>query len=269
MVAQTHNSCFTAQYMTTTQVDSFPLMEVQNLTKSFGGLLAVDHVSIQFQEKKVFSIIGPNGAGKTTLFNLITGQFTPSSGEIFFKGERMTNLSPDEIFRRGVGRTFQTPSIFPELEVLKNIEIAAQGKFRTSNSPLARLTLKRTQIRERAGHLLQDLKLNEVQNTPAKLLTYGDKRRLEIAMGLICEPELLLLDEPTAGMGLEEAEQTASLLKKISSDITIILIEHDMNVVMNISDRAIILNRGRILVDGPPGEILANKEVRKLYMGEI
>jgi branched-chain amino acid transport system ATP-binding protein len=252
-----------------TQIDSIPLLETKNLSKSFGGVTAVDDVSIQFKEKQLCSIVGPNGAGKTTLFNLITGRFPPSSGNIYFKSKPITNLSPDEIFRRGIVRTFQIPSVFPKLTVLKNIEIAAQGRFRTSNVPWGRLTLKRRQIQEKALNLLDRLNLYAMRYSPADSLTYADRRLLEISMALICEPELLLLDEPTAGMALEEAEQTVLILKKISSKNTILLIEHDMDVVIDISDRVTVLDRGRVLADGPPGRILAEKEVRKVYMGEI
>jgi branched-chain amino acid transport system ATP-binding protein len=252
-----------------TQIDSIPLLETKNLSKSFGGVTAVDDVSIQFKEKQLCSIVGPNGAGKTTLFNLITAQFPPSSGNIYFKSKPITNLSPDEIFRRGIVRTFQIPSVFPKLTVLKNIEIAAQGRFRTSNVPWGRLTLKRRQIQEKALNLLDRLNLYAMRYSSADSLTYADRRLLEISMALICEPELLLLDEPTAGMALEEAEQTVLILKKISSKNTILLIEHDMDVVIDISDRVTVLDRGRVLADGPPGRILAKKEVRKVYMGEI
>jgi len=251
------------------QSDSSPLLEVKSLTKSFGGLVAVDHISIQFKEKELRSVVGPNGAGKTTFFNLITGQFRPSSGNIYFKGKSITNLPPEEIFRMGIVRTFQEPSVFPKLTVLKNIEIAAQGKFRTSNVPWGRLTLKRKQIREKALDFLNELNLYDIRHSPAELLTYADKRRLEISMALICEPDLLLLDEPTAGMALEETEQTVLFLKKISSKNTIVLIEHDMNVVIEISDRVTVLDNGRVLADGAPEQILAKKEVRKVYMGEI
>jgi branched-chain amino acid transport system ATP-binding protein len=252
-----------------TQIDSIPLLETKNLSKSFGGVTAVDDVSIQFKEKQLCSIVGPNGAGKTTLFNLITAQFPPSSGNIYFKSKPITNLSPDEIFRRGIVRTFQIPSVFPKLTVLKNIEIAAQGRFRTSNVPWGRLTLKRRQIQEKALNLLDRLNLYAMRYSSADSLTYADRRLLEISMALICEPELLLLDEPTAGMALEEAEQTVLILKKISSKNTILLIEHDMDVVIDISDRVTVLDRGHVLADGPPDRILAKKEVRKVYMGEI
>jgi branched-chain amino acid transport system ATP-binding protein len=250
------------------QLNSIPLLEVKSLTKSFGGLMAVDDVSIQFKEKELCSIVGPNGAGKTTFFNLITGQCPPSSGKIYFKGKPITNLAPDEIFRMGIVRTFQEPSVFPKLTVLKNIEIAAQGKFRTSNVPWGRLTVKPRQIQEKALNLLGELNIYDLRYRFADSLTYADKRRLEISMALICEPDLLLLDEPTAGMALEETEQTVLLLKKISSKNTIVLIEHDMNVVIEIADRVTVLDSGRVLADGPPERILANKEVRKVYMGE-
>ncbi len=245
------------------------LLEVKSLKKDFGGLTAVDDISIQLHEKSLCSIVGPNGAGKTTFFNLITGKYPPSSGSIYFKGKEITNLLPEAIFRLGIVRTFQEPSVFPKLSVLKNIEIAAQGRYRTSNVPWGRLTIKRQLIREKALHYLQQLNLYDIRDDSAELLTYADKRRLEISMALICEPELLFLDEPTAGMAWEEAEQIVLLLKEISSKHTIILIEHDMKVVLKISDRLIVLNNGRVLADGNPDLILAKKEVKSIYMGEI
>ena len=232
--------------------ESAPILEVKNLTKRFGGLTAVDEVTLSFYPGKCQSIIGPNGAGKTTFFNLITGMFPPTSGKIFFQDEEITHLHPPEIFRLRIVRTFQISSIFPQLSVLKNVEIAAQGRHRTSNSPWGHLTLSRQKIRETSVGYLEQFNLAEMKNQSAGLLSYGDKRRLEIVMSLVSEPELLLLDEPTAGMSPEETHQIAQLLRDLAKNITILLIEHDMGVVMRISDRLTVLNRGNVLADGDP-----------------
>lgn len=243
------------------------ILELRNLTKQFGGLTAIDRVSLAFQEHKLQSIIGPNGAGKTTLFNLITGMFPPNSGQIFFKGENITHLPSPDIFRRRIVRTFQISSIFPTLPVLKNVEIAAQGRYRTSKSPWGRLNRSRQELRKLALGYLDKLKLVDQREQKAGLLAYGDKRRLEIAMALVCHPEVLLLDEPTAGMSPEETQETAQLIKELSKEVTILLVEHDMRVVMGISDRVTVLNRGSVLADGDPKEIQRNPEVQSVYLG--
>jgi branched-chain amino acid transport system ATP-binding protein len=245
------------------------LLKVNKLSVSFGGLMALNGISAEFKKNELCSIVGPNGAGKTTFFNLLTGLYKVTSGDIIFGDTLITQMAPDKIFRLGIVRTFQTPSIFPELSVLKNVEIAAQGKYRRTNAPWGKLTMRPNKIKEKAENFLNQLKLIDFSNKLAGSLTYGDKRRLEIAMGLVCEPKLLLLDEPTAGMGLEEAEQTKALLKKISQELTIILIEHDMNLVMNISERIIVFNFGKILKQGTPDEIINDAEVKKIYMGDI
>jgi len=244
-----------------------PILQLKNLTKFFGGLTAVQNVTLSFLDRKLQSIIGPNGAGKTTLFNLITGMFPPHSGQIFFKGEDITHLPSADIFRRRIVRTFQISSIFPALPVLKNVEIAAQGRYRTSKSPWGRLNRSRPELRKLALGYLEKLKLVDLREQKAGLLAYGDKRRLEIVMALVCHPEMLLLDEPTAGMSPEETQETAQLIKELSNEVTILLVEHDMRVVMGISDRVTVLNRGAVLADGDPKEIQRNPEVQSVYLG--
>jgi branched-chain amino acid transport system ATP-binding protein len=246
--------------------ESQPILEVKGLTRRFGGLVAVDNVTLSFYPGKLQSIIGPNGAGKTTFFNLLSGMFPPSSGEIFFKGMNITRLSPPERFRRRIVRTFQISSIFPELCVLKNVEIAAQGRYRTSNSPWGRLSQPQKRIHALCLSALETLQLSDKKDQRAGLLAYGDKRRLEIAMGLVSDPEILLLDEPTAGMSPEETEKTAAFLRDLSRKVTLILVEHDMKVVMNISDRVTVLHHGLILADGPPQEIRNNPDVQTVYL---
>jgi branched-chain amino acid transport system ATP-binding protein len=243
------------------------IIKVVNLNKVFGGLTALNNVSTTFYQGQLQSIIGPNGAGKTTFFNLLSGMFPPTSGKIFFKGEDITHLTPLDIFRRRIVRTFQISSVFSGLTVYQNVKIAAQGRYRTSGSPLGHLIRDRQQIEELCLFELERLQLLSQRNRKAGLLAYGDKRRLEIVMGLVCEPELLLLDEPTAGMSPRETEETAELLKELSKAITLILVDHDMKVVMNISERIVVLNRGSILTSGTPREVQNNIDVQACYLG--
>ncbi len=244
------------------------MLETRNLTKSFGGVVAVKNVSLQFNPGELCSIIGPNGAGKTTFFNLLTASFPPTSGQIFFKGMETTRFSPPEIFRRRIVRTFQISSIFPDLTVLKHVEIAAQGRYRSANGPWGRLTLSRREIYQKSVRILELIGLQDLAEQQAGLLAYGDKRRMEIAMALVSEPEVLLLDEPTAGMSPEETHRTATLLRSLAGEITLLLVEHDMNVIMGISDRVIVLNRGEVIAEGSPRQIQANLQVREIYLGK-
>jgi branched-chain amino acid transport system ATP-binding protein len=244
-----------------------PLLEVNNLKKIFGGLIALDNITLSFYPSKLQSIIGPNGAGKTTLFNLITGMYQPTQGKVFFKGEDITNLPCPKIFSRRIVRTFQVTNIFSELSVKKNVEIAAVGRYQTSNSPWGRLDRRRGEIRELCLNYLEMLSLADKKDQEAGLLAYGDKRRLEIAMALSCQPELLLLDEPTAGMSPEETQQTAQFLSELAEEITILLVEHDMKIVMGISDRVTVFRLGKVIADGSPKEIQSNPEVQEAYLG--
>ncbi len=248
--------------------DKTPILEVQNLRKRFGGLIALNGVDLTVHRGEFHSVIGPNGAGKTTLFNSLAGMFPPTGGRIFFKNRDVTRMQPFELFRLNMVRTFQISSIFANLTVLKNLEIAAQGRHRTSNSPWGRLTRPRGEITKTCVDCLQRYGLEEMMNQTAGLLAYGDKRRLEIAMGVVGEPEIFLIDEPTAGMSPEETAQTVKLLRRLSDEMTILLVEHDMSVVMEVSDRITVLNQGTVLAQGTPREIRRNPEVRSVYLGE-
>ncbi len=248
--------------------NALPILEVRDLVKRFGGLVAINGVNLAFYQGEFHSVIGPNGAGKTTLFNSLAGMFPPTSGEIFFNNKNVTGMRPFELFRLRMVRTFQISSIFSGLTVLKNVEIAAQGRHRTSNSPWGRLTTPRRKITEKCVSYLERFGLAPMMNQPAGLLAYGDKRRLEITMGVVSEPELLLIDEPTAGMSPEETMQTVALLKELSGGMTILLVEHDMGVVMEVSDRITVLNQGRVLAIGTPRDIRQNQDVRSVYLGE-
>jgi branched-chain amino acid transport system ATP-binding protein len=243
------------------------ILETQELTRRFGGLAAVNRISLSIQAGQVRSIIGPNGAGKTTLFNLITGALAPTAGTIVFRGRDITGLAPPAIFRLGIVRSFQISQVFPKLTARENVALMAWGRVRTSGSPFARARATADEVDHRVDAVLDQVGLAERADQLAGTLAHGDRRLLEIAMALAAGPELLLLDEPTAGMSPEETKQTALLLRSLAPDITLVIVEHDMSVVMAISDRISVLHRGELLAEGPPEEIRANPDVQAVYLG--
>jgi branched-chain amino acid transport system ATP-binding protein len=246
------------------------LLETQGLTKRFGGLTATDDVNLAVEEGEVVSVIGPNGAGKTTLINQITRLLDPSEGDIVFKGESIVEAEPHEVAQRGVSKSFQTASIFPDLTVEQNAEIAAlgaeHGSFRLN---FFRHRNQYPGVSEGTRKTLEAVSLWQKRNTPASDLPYGDKRRLEIGIALASEPDLLLMDEPTAGMSPEETNATVSLVETVKEELglTLVLIEHDMEIVFGISDRIIVLNRGRVIAEGTPKEIQGDPDVQEAYLG--
>jgi branched-chain amino acid transport system ATP-binding protein len=246
-----------------------PLLQTRELTRHFGGLAALNRVGLSIEPGEVRSIIGPNGAGKTTLFNLITGALTPTAGRIVFKGRDITGLAPPGIFRLGIVRSFQISQVFPKLTVRENVALMAWGRARRSGSPFARARATADEVNRRVDAVLDQVHLAERPDQLAGTLAHGDRRLLEIAMALAADPELLLLDEPTAGMAPEETQQTARLLRRLAPALTLVIVEHDMSVVMAISDRISVLHRGQVLAEGPPAEIRANPEVRAVYLGGI
>jgi len=243
------------------------MLETRDLTRRFGGLAAVNRVNLTVRPGEVHAIIGPNGAGKTTLFNLITGALPPTTGRIFFKGRDVTGLAPPEIFRLGVVRSFQVAHVFPKLSTRANVALLARGRLRQSGSPFARSRASPGEVERRVLGALERLRIAHLADGPAGTLSHGDKRLVEIAMVIAAEPELLLLDEPTAGMSPEETQQTAALLRGLAPAVTLVLVEHDMRVVMSISDRISVLHHGEILAEGPPDAIRANREVQAVYLG--
>jgi branched-chain amino acid transport system ATP-binding protein len=248
------------------------LLETRNLVKEFGGLVATDDVNLTVNENERLSIIGPNGAGKSTLINLITRRLDPTGGDILFKGESIVGKKPHEVVQLGVSKSFQTASIFPDLTVRENAEIAAlaaeHGSFRF-NFLTHRNRL--TEVHELAEETLDSVGLLGQAETTAQDLPYGDKRRLEIGIALAAEPDLLLMDEPTAGMSPEETHATVDLIERVKEELglTFVLVEHDMEIVFSISDRIVVLNRGRVIAEGTPDEIRGDPEVQEAYLGGV
>ncbi|MDN4056877.1 ABC transporter ATP-binding protein [Massilia sp. YIM B02769] len=242
------------------------ILETKRLTKEFKGFTAVNGVDLQVQRGHIHALIGPNGAGKTTCFNLLTKFLIPSSGQILFNGKDITGLKPAQIARMGIIRSFQISAVFPHLTVLQNVRIGLQRGLGTSfhfwrsESSLDRLN-------ERAMALLAEVDLESFADTVTADLPYGRKRALEIATTLAMEPELMLLDEPTQGMGHEDVHRVTELIKKVSAGRTILMVEHNMNVVSGICDRISVLQRGAMLAEGSYAEVSKNPQVMQAYMG--
>jgi len=244
------------------------LIETRDLTISFGGHTAVDSVSLSVPANHFKSIIGPNGAGKTTFFNLLGGQLMPTKGEIYFKGEKITNLSPTERTRKGIGRSFQITNVFPNLTVLENVRLAVQSQAGIRYQMLKHFR-KYKEFELKAEEWLETVLLEARKDILAKNLAHGEKRKLEIAMLLALNTEVLLLDEPTAGMSLEEVPAILDVIKKIKEkgDRTILLIEHKMDMILDLSDSVMVLFNGSLLADGTPEEIMKNETVQSAYLG--
>jgi len=244
------------------------VLETQHLTKRFGQLIAVDHISMEVEEGEIRSIIGPNGAGKSTLFNLLTGLMTPNEGTVWFKGEDVTGLRPHEIARRGIARSFQITDVFDGLSAFENVRLAAQVGDRRRDS-MTSLETDLTAVAQTATQVLEDIGLEDRADQNAADFAYGDRRKLEIGLAIANDPDLLLLDEPTAGMGREDTINTIRLIQSLADDrgFTLMLIEHDLEVVMNISDRVTVLQDGQKIAEGPPEAIQSDEEVIEAYIG--
>jgi branched-chain amino acid transport system ATP-binding protein len=242
------------------------ILETRHLTKEFKGFTAVNDVSLQIQRGHIHALIGPNGAGKTTCFNLLTKFLVPTSGQIIFNGRDITSAQPAQIARQGIIRSFQISAVFPHLTVLENVRIGLQRPL--GNSFYFWQSEKRlSSLNDRAMALLGEVGLAEFAYTMTVDLPYGRKRALEIAATLAMEPELMLLDEPTQGMGHEDVSRVTALIKKVSAGRTVLMVEHNMNVVAGISDRISVLQRGAVLAEGNYAEVSKNPQVMEAYMG--
>ena len=242
------------------------ILETRGLTKEFKGFVAVNQVDLLVQRGHIHALIGPNGAGKTTFFNLLTKFLTPTQGSIVFNGVDITHEKPAQTARRGIVRSFQISAVFPHMTVLENVRAALQRNLGTSfHFWKAEDTLFR--LHERAQQLLAEVDLGQFANELTVNLPYGRKRALELATTLALEPELMLLDEPTQGMGHEDVGRVTDLIKKVSAGRTILMVEHNMNVVASIADRITVLQRGAIIADGPYDQVSKNPLVMEAYMG--
>lgn len=240
--------------------------EVKQVSKSFGALKAVNRVTLAVKKGQVVSLIGPNGAGKTTLFNLITGVFYPEEGDIFFNDHRITGMPPYKLCHLGLARSFQITNIFQGLTVFENIRLARQGQTRGFN--LLGSISHLSQLNNEAEDILNLLGLWNQRDELAGNLSHGDQRYLEIGIALASQPSMLLLDEPTAGMTPMETRASIELIKRLREKVTIMLIEHDIDLVFEVSDRIMVMHQGSLLAEGSPNEVKNNKAVQKAYLGE-
>ncbi len=243
------------------------VLKTNSLTKKFGGLTAVDTVSFTVREGDLQSIIGPNGAGKSTFFKLICGELKPTSGQILFDGKDITGLPQTTVSHLGIAVAYQITNIFPMLSVYENVRVAAQSRKTTFN--FWSRAASHGEIQDRTFRILEQIGLADKKDEIAANLSHGDQKRLEIGIALATQPKLLLLDEPTAGLAPAETRQTIELIKKIAQNLTIILVEHKMKVVMEVSDKITVLHYGKLLAQGGPDEIRENEEVRRVYLGGV
>jgi branched-chain amino acid transport system ATP-binding protein len=242
------------------------MLRAQELLKSFGDFKAVNGANLTVEKGQLVAVIGPNGAGKTTLFNLITGQLHSDGGSIVFNGENINKLPPYKICRKGIARSFQIANIFPRLPVFRNVQVSVLSQQKLSNKlfhPASQMVIEET------NRILESVGLLDKKFNVAGSLSHGDKRTLEIAIALGNEPELLILDEPTAGMSPEETTATMSLIKKLADrqGLTILFCEHDMEVVFNVAQSIMVMQQGYTIIQGAPEEVRQNSEVQKAYLG--
>lgn len=246
------------------------LLETRDLSRYFGGLKAVDSVNLKIQRGFFHSIIGPNGAGKTTLFNLLSGVLKPSSGRVFFQGQDITDLPSHRMAHLGIGRSYQITNIFPTLTVFENVRLAAQAIGKDNFKFLSAITGFRN-YSQKAELALEQTGLTRAAAMPALALNHGDKRKLEVALLLAQDPQVLLLDEPTSGLASEAVPEFMQVIHAIhkSQQKTIVLVEHNMNVVMSLSDRISVMHQGQLLAEGSPAQISADPIVQSAYLGEL
>ena len=250
------------------------LLKTTKLSKVFGGLRAVSNFEMEINKGELVGLIGPNGAGKTTAFNLLTGVYEPTEGEIIFDGQSVVGLKPYQVTQKGIARTFQNVRLFSDMTVLDNVKVAYHFHMKyglaEAVSRLGRYFGEEEELEEQAIRFLEIFQLADKKDEVAKNLPYGEQRRLEIARALAAKPKLLLLDEPAAGMNPQETQQLLQMIRWIRKefDLTILLIEHDMSLVMNVCERIYVLDYGKIIASGTPDEIKNNKQVVEAYLGE-
>jgi len=245
------------------------LLQTQNLTKSFGALTAVNDVTLSIAEGSLHSIIGPNGAGKTTLFNLLTGTFPPTSGKIIFDQKDITGTPAHRVAHLGLARCYQRTTVFPALSLLDNAWVAAFATGKSWDGLLFKKSSSYPEIQERSLHALRDVGLESKANQPAREISHGEQRQLELALALAAAPRVLLLDEPAAGLSPEETRRMVALVRALKGRYTIVLIEHKIDIIMSVSDRISVMHFGSLIAQGTPGEIQRNPEVRRAYLGGV
>ena len=242
-------------------------LEINGLSRRFGGLKAVSEVTTRIADRAIHSIIGPNGAGKTTLFNLITGSLEPDSGRVAFEGQDITGWSPDKLARIGIARTFQRTSIFKDLPVLENVALAIRSR-RGMNRSLLRSAALEGEIKTEARELLSKVGLNGKEEVRAGALAHGFQRALDIAIGLALQPKIILMDEPLAGMSRGDRETVATLITRLREELglAIVVVEHDVGMVMRLSDRITVMQHGKVIAEGPPAVIREDEAVKNAYL---
>ena len=244
------------------------ILETKKICHDFSGLQVLMDVNLDVKEGERHAIIGPNGAGKTTLFNVITGTYHPNEGDVFFKGRKVTGFKPHKMVRRGMGRSFQITSTFSRLTAFQNIRMGILSK-RAIRFNMLRMLDKMQDVTAETEEVLKRINLEGEQDIPASQLSYGKSRSLEISMALATDPELVMLDEPTAGMSVDETHNAVELIRRLTEGKTMVIIEHDMDVVFSLADRITVLHLGAILATGAPAEIRENQVVKDAYLGEM
>lgn len=253
--------------MTAGNPDTTVAMRCGAVSVRFGALAAVNDVSLDFETGRFHSVIGPNGAGKTTLINVLSGRQPPTSGKVFMNGIDITSVEAHERARRGIGRSFQITKVFAGMTVFENLRLAAQARvFRIQ--PSWRPVQHYSAIADEAHAMIDDIGLAQFRNHPADLLSHGDQRALELGITLMTDPAILLLDEPLAGVGEKEIPRTMEVITRVAKGRTVILIEHNIDVVMSVSDRVVVMNQGAVLSDGTPDQVRRDPAVREAYLGE-
>jgi len=243
-----------------------PILEVRSVSRNFGKFRALNNISVSFRAGELTAIIGPNGAGKSTFFNVISGGVPPSEGQVLFEGRDITGIAPHDFARIGIAKSFQITNVFKQLSAFENVRVALQ--MRVTRFQLLRPRQAYGELVQRADALLARVGLTASRDKLAGDLAHGQQRSLEVAMALACDPKLLLMDEPTAGMSPEETTVMMDLIRQLAAERTVILVEHKMKLVMGLCKRLIVLHHGELLVDGNPDEIRANAEVKRVYLGQ-